>query len=78
MMGSLIRRVGGYSVSYHDDGGAVKIGDHYIATIDEDALGLFTGAVSWEESSKRLGVVMDLVAGAYLAGQEDAAVGRVV
>ncbi len=79
-MGSMVRRVDGHRVVYHDyaGGGSLTIGEHYIGAPHVEALDLFTGAVSWEESSKRLGILMDLAASAYLAGQEDAARGRFV
>jgi hypothetical protein len=79
-MGSMTVRVDGHRVVYHDyeGGGSLTIGDCYIGTFHEEALGLFTGAVSWEESSKRLGVVMEAMASAYLLGQENAAQGRFV
>ncbi len=74
-MGRMVIEVDGNRVAYRDDGGGIfmylhrGIDERILGTIDEAALGLFTGEVSWRESERRLSLIMELVARAYLQGQ---------
>ncbi len=76
----MTRRVDGHLVTYRDNNAAVIIGGRdgsFVGFLNTDDLGLFMdAAISWEESSKRLGVVMEAMALAYLRGQEDATQGK--